>query len=68
MGTSINIFFEKERFLNETQKGSGKRRHTHEVLFNKIYSYNICRIMQMTEAFQENDGTNCYDRAMLTVG
>ena len=60
-------FFEKHNLLQKTQKGSRTRRNTHEMLFNKIYTYDICRMMRMTAAFQENDGTNCYDRAILAI-
>ena len=60
-------FFEKNKLLQEAQKGIIKRQSNHEMLFNKVYSYDICQIMRMIAAFQENDGTNCYDRAILAI-
>ena len=60
-------FFEKHKLLKETQKGSRKRRNTHKMIFNKVYSYDICQIMRITASFQENDGTNCYDRAIFAI-
>ena len=37
------------------------------MLCNEVFSYDLCQIMRMTAAFQENDGTNCYDRAILAI-
>ena len=60
-------FFEKEKLLHESQKGIRKRIHAHKMLYNKVFSYDLCRIMRTTAAFQENDGKNCYDRAIPDI-